>query len=85
MYQIFYRRSAQKALLKMPRTLAARFQDAFRRLAEDPTRRDLDVKALAGREGYRLRIGEWRALYSIHQGRLLILVLDIGPRGDIYQ
>lgn len=65
----------------MPRTLAARFQDAFRRLAEDPTRRDLDVKALAGREGYRLRIGEWRALYSIHQGRLLILVLDIGPRG----
>lgn len=85
MYQIVYRRSAQKALLKMPRWIAERFQAAFRQLAEDPRWRDLDVAALIGRDGLRLRIGDWRAVFSIDESDLLILVLDIGPRGDIYK
>ena len=69
----------------MPRKLAERFQAAFRELAEDPRRQDLDVAKLAGREGFRLRIGDWRAVFTVDQGRLLVLVLDIGPRGDIYK
>jgi mRNA interferase RelE/StbE len=40
---------------------------------------------MTGREGYRLRIGDWRALYRIENDRLVILVVDIGPRGDIYK
>ena len=85
MYVVFYRKSAQKALLKLPSDIRVEFQQAFRLLAENPTRRDLDVKILQGREGYRLRIRQWRAIYRVELERLIIMVLDIGSRGDIYK
>ena len=85
MYEVFYRKSAQKALLKLPSEIRVEFQQAFRLLAESPTRRDLDVKSLQGREGYRLRISQWRAIYRVEAKRLIIIVLDIGSRGDIYK
>ena len=85
MYVVFYRKSAQKALLKLPSEIRVEFQQAFRLLAENPTRRDLDVKILQGQEGYRLRILQWRAIYRVELERLIIMVLDIGSRGDIYK
>jgi mRNA interferase RelE/StbE len=85
MYSIEYRRPARKALLKIPKATAMRFLTAFEQLASNPRRHDLDVKPMTGREGYRLRIGDWRALYRIENDRLVILVVDIGPRGDIYK
>jgi mRNA interferase RelE/StbE len=71
--------------MRMPRTQAQRFLKAFEQLAADPCREDLDIKALAGRDGFRLRIGGWRAIYRVQDERVVILVLDIGPRGDIYK
>lgn len=85
MHSVEYTKAATKTLRRMPRELAERFTAAFRALAEDPQRKDLDVKPLQGRDGYRLRIGDWRAVYAIDKGRLVILVLAIGPRGDIYK
>jgi mRNA interferase RelE/StbE len=85
MYSIEYRRPARKALLRMPGSVAKRFLTAFEALATDPRRSDLDVRRLLGRDGYRLRIGDWRALYRIEDDRLLVLVLDIGSRGDVYK
>ena len=72
-------------MLKLPSEIRVEFQQAFRLLAENPTRRDLDVKNLQGREGYRLRISQWRAIYRVEAKRLIIIVLDIGSRGDIYK
>jgi mRNA interferase RelE/StbE len=85
MYRIEYKRPARKALQRMPADTAARFLRAFETLAEDAERRDLDVSPLQGRPGFRLRIGRWRALYTIEQSRLLILVMTIGARGDVYK
>jgi mRNA interferase RelE/StbE len=85
MYQVVYRKSAQKAILKLPRDLAQRFQETFLKLAEDPQRQDLEVEKLKGRRDCRLRIGTWRALYRVKEDCQVILVLDIGPRGDIYK
>ncbi len=45
----------------------------------------LNVKRLVGRVGYRLRVGEWRVIYEIDDGRLLILVLAIATRGGVYK
>jgi mRNA interferase RelE/StbE len=84
-YQVEYLRTAQKALRRMPADVARRFLDAFDRLAIDLASPGLDVRPLRGRPGWRLRIGGWRAVYRVEEGRLLILVLDVGPRGDIYK
>lgn len=47
---------------------------------------DLDIRKLQNRLGYRqLRMGQWRAIYKIEDDELVILVLAIGPRGDIYK
>ena len=85
MYQVIYRKSAQKALERLPAKVRDEFREAFRRLAEDPGRRDLDIRKLEGREGCRLRIGSWRAIFRVENVRLIILVLDVGARGDVYK
>jgi mRNA interferase RelE/StbE len=85
MYRIEYRRPARKALMRMPTSLAARFLDAFEVVAIDPNRSDLDIKRLSSRDGYRLRIGGWRALFRVEDDRLVVLALDIGARGDMYK
>lgn len=85
MYQIVYRKSAQKALVKMPKATAKRFLAAFERIADTLDTTGLDIKPLQGREGFRLRIGEWRAIYRVVAGQLVIEVVDIGSRGDIYK
>lgn len=69
----------------MPRAVAGRIVEAFDRLAIDPRGPGLDVAPLRGRPGFRLRIGGWRAIYQVEEDRLIILVLDIGPRGDVYK
>ena len=44
-----------------------------------------NVKKLAGRDGYRLRVGDWRVIYEVHGDRLVIYVLAVAPRGDAYK
>lgn len=84
MHEVVYRKKAVKALRKMPQATAQRFTNAFSALAQGQ-HAGLDISKLAGREGYRLRIGDWRALYRIEESRLVIEVLLIGPRGDVYK
>jgi mRNA interferase RelE/StbE len=53
-------------------------------LAADPFARNPNIKKLTGREGYRLRIGNWRALYTIDLDDEVISVMVIKPRGGAY-
>jgi len=84
MFKIVYQRQAIKALKRMPSNYAERFKSAFDAIAVEQTEA-LDIKPLDGRPGYRLRIGQWRAMYEIDNGKLMIYVLKIGARGDVYK
>ncbi len=54
------------------------------RLAQNP--RPIGAKQLAGRPGeLRLRVGSYRVIYEVTDAVLLVLVLDIGPRKDVYR
>ncbi len=54
------------------------------RLAEHP--RPRGVKKLVGGTGeLRIRVGDYRVIYTVDDGVLLVLVLEIGPRKDIYR
>lgn len=84
MYQVIYRKTAAKVLLKMPLRIAEQFKEAFEQMAMNDED-GLDIKKLEGREGFRLRIGGYRAIYRKLNDMLIIEVLKIGSRGDIYK
>lgn len=67
----------------MPRNTEELIRGKLRQLAEDPAALADTVKALkGGEERYRLRIGDWRVVFTLEADR--IIVHDIGPRGPIY-
>jgi len=85
MYSIVIKKQASKGMLQLPRKIAEKFRLAFKELAVDPYNTGYDIKKLSDREGYRLRISSYRAIYAIDAGQLVILVVKVGPRGDIYK
>lgn len=72
---------AAKYLARMNEPHKGRIKKALKKLEEDPPQGD--IKALSGRDGYRLRVGQYRALLDITEGA--IIVYEIGPRGQIYK
>ena len=84
MHSIEFTREARKTLKAMPRNLRALVLGKIDDLAVDPMRAQ-NVKKLVGRPGYRLRVGDWRVIYTLDAGRLVVRVLDIGARGGVYQ
>lgn len=83
MYQVEYRRDPLKTLSAMPRPLALRIIQKIEGLCANPFAA-AGVKKLAGREGYRLRVGDWRVIYRIERERLVIDVITIAPRQGAY-
>jgi mRNA interferase RelE/StbE len=83
-YRIEIEAQADKALRRLPKNTANRVRSKLLALAADPFARNPNVKKLTGREGYRLRIGAWRALYTIDPMGEIISVLVIKPRGGAY-
>jgi len=84
MYQIEYSKQSIRALRRMPTHIAILIRGKIGSLAEDPFGAP-GVKKLAGRDGYRLRVGDWRVLYLLDGQRPRVLITEIGPRGGIYQ
>lgn len=66
----------------MPRTMAERIVAKIEDYAADPASQASNVTALKGREGIRLRVGDWRV---IMRDGVVLAVLEIGPRGSIYK
>lgn len=83
MKQISYTRAALRALRRMPANIAALIRAKIVAYAEDPASQANNVKALKGRTGIRLRVGDWRVIMD-DQGKVLA-VLEIGPRGGVYE
>jgi mRNA interferase RelE/StbE len=82
MKPISYTRAAIRSLRRMPANTSRLIRSKIEAYAIDPSSQANNVKALKGRGGVRLRVGDWRMLLD-DDGNVLA-VLDIGPRGDIY-
>lgn len=75
---------AAKELRKLDRPVQARLVAALALLRDDP--RPATVTALVGHPGYlRVRVGDYRIIYTINEGKLLVLVLTVGRRGGGYR
>lgn len=83
MRPISYTRGALKALRRMPADMAQRIIAKIEQYAEEPDSLSNNVKALKGREGIRLRVGDWRVI--MNDEGVVLAVLEIGPRGSVYE
>lgn len=82
-YSLQITRRAQKALADIPKDYQAGIREAISELANNP--HPHGCKKLVGRPAWRVRVGTYRVIYEIHQGELIVLVVDIGHRRDIYR
>lgn len=82
-YKISLKRSVIKDLSKVPKKEVQRIMKRIGSLAENP--RPPQSKKLSGSEYYRIRQGSYRILYSIEDGELIIFVIKVAHRKDVYR
>ena len=82
-YRVEVTRSAVKALRRVDPADAARLRGAIAMLAQDP--RPPASRPLRGRDGWRLRVGDYRVLYTIRDDVLLIVVVTLAHRSAAYR
>jgi mRNA interferase RelE/StbE len=82
-YTVLILPSAQKQLHKLPKIIAIRIEDKMLELELDP--RPSGCKKLRGRDAYRIRIGDYRVIYDIEDSRLIVTVITIGHRREVYE
>ncbi len=81
-YEVLILSRAQKELADLPKTDYERIRDAVGALAENP--RPAGCKKLVGREGRRIRSGDYRTIYEIDDAQKKVTILDVGHRRDVY-
>ena len=82
-YKIEIKKSAQRELRKLPKQDLKRIVAKIQLLAESP--RGPDSKKLTSQERYRLRVGQYRILYEIHDEILVVIVVRVANRKNAYR
>jgi mRNA interferase RelE/StbE len=85
MYTLKYRRQARNYLARLPLKIKSAIVNDLHQLATNPDSPSLDIDVLKGREGFRLKVGQYRIIYTRQNNRLTIEIVKIRPRGDIYK
>ena len=82
-YTISILRRAQKELADLPTDTYERVRDAIYDLGEG--HRPHGCRKLTGRDGWRIRVGDYRVIHEIDDNRQAITVLHVGQRRDVYR
>ena len=83
-YRIEYSPAAEKTLRRMKDArLSAPIKRAIASLGENP-RPPGCLKLVGELDQWRVRVGDWRVIYRIEDGRLVVLVVTVAPRGGVY-
>lgn len=80
MYQIIIKKKAKKYIDKLPKNEKIKIVSAIMQLPDGE-----DIKKLKGHDNLlRLRVGNYRIIYTVDNGECIIFVIDAGNRGEIY-
>ena len=82
MYEIVYSQQAAKDIKKLPKELQERIISSLERIRIRPYPH---VKKLVGCPYFRLRVGDYRVIMDIIEGKILIFVIEVDHRSRIYQ
>lgn len=83
MWKVALKKSVKQGLERIPNPDKERIKQAICALAENPE--TLDIKPLKGRNGYRLRVGDWRLIMDIYRDEKVFAVHTLDSRGDVYK
>lgn len=85
-YKIEFKRSAFKEYEKLPKAVRTRVDDALEMLCVNPLSDILSFKKLRAVENtYRIRVGDYRIVYSPQNESLVVFVIKVGHRKDVYE
>lgn len=82
-HKVLIRRRAQKELAQLSRDDYERTKESIGNLSDNP--RPPGCKKLTGRDGWRIRVGDYRVIYEIDDAGQTVTVLHVGHRRDIYK
>ncbi|MFC1839875.1 type II toxin-antitoxin system RelE/ParE family toxin [Thermodesulfobacteriota bacterium] len=85
MYKLKYRRKARNYIARLPLKTKTAIVKKLHDLCLDPDSTSLDIDTLKEDEGFRLRLGQYRVIYTRGDDYLIIEVVRVRPRGDIYK
>ena len=85
-YKAIFSKNALKIFKKLDKTTAGRIIEAIETLCDNPHETS-NTKKMKGYSDnvYRLRVGSYRIIYEIVNNELIIIVVNVGSRGDIYK
>jgi mRNA interferase RelE/StbE len=85
-YEIKFYKDALKSIQKLESITRNRILDHINILSENPRNPELDIKKMQGFENrFRLRVGSYRVVYTVINEQLIIVIIRVGSRGDIYK
>ncbi|MFO7670330.1 MAG: type II toxin-antitoxin system RelE/ParE family toxin [Bacteroidales bacterium] len=82
-YTILIERYAQKQIMKLDKKVIPVIKSAIAGLADNP--RPYGCKKLRGEDAYRIRVGDYRVIYEIYDSKIIVTVVSVGHRKDIYK
>lgn len=82
-YEVQIVESAEREMDKLPTAIHTRITSRILSLEDDP--RPRGAKKLSGRAEYRLRVGEYRVLYTIDDKNRVVIVIAVGHRREVYR
>jgi len=83
-YNIRWKSSARKEIKKLPKDIILKIVDTVEKLAENPFSTD-SRKIVGAQRTYRIRVGNYRIVYSVESDNLVILIIRIRHRKDVYK
>jgi len=79
-YKIVFNKDAKKFIEKQPKSHRIRIYKAIKKLPNG------DIKKMKGfKDLYRLRVGDYRIIYTIFENEIIIEIMEVNNRGDIYK
>ncbi|MFV2197378.1 type II toxin-antitoxin system RelE family toxin [Nocardiopsis sp. LOL_012] len=81
-YTVDIKSSARKEIRRLDGPVRQRIIKAIEGLAGDP--RPDGCKKLKAKDGYRIRVGDYRVVYTVDDSRITVVVVKVGARGDVY-
>ena len=85
MYSIEFARDAQKTLVRLPKDVRNLLRAKIEQVAANPYGMHNNVTRLQGRPEFRRRVHDWRVIYRVMDDRIVLLVIKIGSRGQVYE